>query len=469
MIVRQPGVLFSIMKPQIKIKNLSVTYFKGKSNEVRALQNINLEIFPGEFVIFFGPSGCGKSTLMYSIAGLEKGIDGEIFIDEQNIKDMSTKQFEEYHQKKIGMIFQAYYLISSLSVAKNVMLPQIAIGGDKKERSEKADKLLKHFGVYEQKGKLPQELSGGQQQRVAICRSLINEPDIIFADEPVGNLDSKSSEDVMELLAKLNSEQKKTIILVTHDSRHLDLADRVFYLKDGKHEQTKANRKIFQPKRQLLPEEKESYEKLRQTYKKLDDVDDNVSLEYYKAKNIATEILIGLSVDEMEGIEQRIDQLLSSGSGNYDPIFSYLDKGNKQGGLDMDVRTAKKLTKKFGELSRIIHEFSKEVINPGEHAENVRQYLYTEFEIKSKNQKIDDLVNKVILKRLENDIDKDEFEKILDKAKSKGGAGFDSRLAHKMARRMELIMLGKYQLMMRQPSKKLELIDRKETDNQDES
>ena len=121
------------MKAQVRVKNLDVTYFKGKNNEVKALKNISLEIFPGEFIIFFGPSGCGKSTLLYSIAGLESGIDGDIYIDEKNISEMKDREFEKYHQTKIGMVFQAYYLIPSISVLKNVVLPQMAIGKGAKE------------------------------------------------------------------------------------------------------------------------------------------------------------------------------------------------------------------------------------------------------------------------------------------------------------------------------------------------
>ena len=177
-------------EPIIKIKELNVVYFMGKSNEVHALRNINLEIYPGEFIIFFGPSGCGKSTLLYSIAGLETNINGNIMLNGKDIASMKQKELEDFHRQKIGMIFQAYYLISSLSVANNVVLPQIFIEKNRIERKKKALELLQHFGVSGEADKLPSELSGGQQQRVAICRSLMNDPEVLLADEPVGNLDS---------------------------------------------------------------------------------------------------------------------------------------------------------------------------------------------------------------------------------------------------------------------------------------
>jgi putative ABC transport system ATP-binding protein len=220
-------------QPIISVRKLSVTYFPGKSNEVRALKDVELEIFPGEFVIFFGPSGCGKSTLLYSLSGLEKNISGEILVKGVDLPTMKPRQREAFHQRTIGMIFQAYYLIPSLSVLENVTLPQVALGEVPHVRTSKATALLQKFGVSEQARKLPNELSGGQQQRVAICRSVMNDPDILFADEPVGNLDSKSTEEVMKLLRELNERDKKTVILVTHDPSHLHHAHRVFYMRDG--------------------------------------------------------------------------------------------------------------------------------------------------------------------------------------------------------------------------------------------
>jgi len=163
-------------KPIIEVKKMNVTYFPGKNNEVRALNDINLEIFPGEFIIFFGPSGCGKSTLLYSISGLERNITGDILVKGDNLRTMNEKTRENFHQKTIGMVFQAYYLIPSLSVLQNIALPQMALNGSIKEREERGQKLLDQFGVGKQGEKLPTELSGGQQQRVAICPPVMNAP-----------------------------------------------------------------------------------------------------------------------------------------------------------------------------------------------------------------------------------------------------------------------------------------------------
>ena len=233
--------------PLIEVKKLNVVYFPGKNNEVHALKDISLEIYPGEFIIFFGPSGCGKSTLLYSISGLETNISGDVLVEGQNLPTMTKKQHEVFHQKTIGMVFQAFYLIPSLSVLQNIALPQMALNAGTAAREERAVKLMERFGIAAQAGKLPQELSGGQQQRVALCRSLMNDPEILFADEPVGNLDSKSSEEVMKLLRELNDRDKKTVILVTHDPSHLHNAHRVFYMRDGQlvrqQENTEAQRR----------------------------------------------------------------------------------------------------------------------------------------------------------------------------------------------------------------------------------
>ena len=218
----------------IKIKDLSVLYNEGKSNEVRALENINLEIFPQEYLIIFGPSGCGKSTLLYSISGLQKPTYGKVEIDGQDINAMSKLEKAEFHRRKIGMIFQAFYLVDSLSVMDNVCLPKVFTGDRDEDRKEAGRKLLERFGIHQQADKFSSELSGGQKQRTSIARSLINNPEIIFADEPVGNLDSKSSFNVMSILSELNEKDKKTIILVTHDPAHLAYGDRVVHMKDGK-------------------------------------------------------------------------------------------------------------------------------------------------------------------------------------------------------------------------------------------
>lgn len=441
-------------KPIIKIENLNVTYFPGKDNEVKALQNINLELYPSEFIIFFGPSGCGKSTLMYSIAGLQPNVKGDIYVDEKNLSKMSPKEIEIYHQKKTGMVYQAFYLINSITVLKNVQMPQIAIGAKKKEREKRATELLEHFGVKAQAHKLPMELSGGQQQRVAICRALVNDPDILLADEPVGNLDSKSAHDVMSLLQELNQKQKKTVILVTHDPSYLGYAHRVVYMRDGKLIEVKVNNSVAQVESEgLKPSIPKELELLVRTYSSILPNQIGGLLIPFKAKQIVSEVLTEMNLEGINKIEKMVEKLLISGNEDNNVTFDFLDKDESKGGMGMDKRTARYLTDKIKDVVKEIKTLEgkeKEMENnndpngkPNE-LRHIRNYLLNTFEVDLKNtdelKKIDALINE----RLENKIDKSQLQKLLDLPINKGGGGIDKRIAQKMAQRLELLILGKY-------------------------
>ena len=447
------------MNPIIKIKNLSVTYFLGRSNEARALRDVSLEIYPGEFIIFFGPSGCGKSTLLYAIAGLETNTTGGIYVDNKNIAEFGHKELGRYHQKKTGMVFQAFYLINSLSVLKNVILPQIAIGGKKKERKERAVKLLEHFSVKEQADKLPNELSGGQQQRVAICRALVNDPDILFADEPVGNLDSKSSGDVMRLFQDLNEKQKKTIILVTHDLSHLNIAHRVFYMKDGAVIKVKVNKAINQTiassqEEENKPSLSKDLELLARTFSNISGSVGNLLMPF-KAKQITAEALTGMTDEEISKIENKVEGLLMKGMEDNNMMFKYLDDEIEKGGLGMDKRTAKKLAEQIKGIVKEIKILEQEESSSAPQADagmtakdkeitQVRHYLLNAFDAQIKEFSAVEIIDKAIKKRLENKTDKKAFQEKLDLPIKKGGAGLDKRTAKKMAKRLELLILGKY-------------------------
>lgn len=220
--------------PIIAIDKLRIIYNQGKSNEVRALEETNLSIFPQEYVIIYGPSGCGKSTLLYSVAGLQAPTYGDINIRGKALSQMKRKEQVELHQRGVGMVFQAFYLIESLNILDNVCLPKVLMGADPDERRAAGIALLRRFGIVEQAEKFPAQLSGGQKQRVAIARALINNPEIILADEPVGNLDSESADNVLKILKELHTIDKKTVVMVTHNPEHLVYADRVIHMKDGR-------------------------------------------------------------------------------------------------------------------------------------------------------------------------------------------------------------------------------------------
>ena len=217
----------------IELKNVAKYYYMG-DNIVKALDDINIIIEKGDFVAIMGPSGSGKSTGMNLTGSLDLATKGEIFLDGINIEQLSESELAQIRGQKIGFIFQSFNLIPNLTALENVTLPMIFQGVDKEERIKKAEKVLEKVGLKDRMDHYPNQLSGGQQQRVAIARALANNPDIILADEPTGNLDTKTGEIVIEFLQKLNKEGR-TIIMVTHDPElAMTHAKTVYWLKDGK-------------------------------------------------------------------------------------------------------------------------------------------------------------------------------------------------------------------------------------------
>ena len=219
------------MSDMISIKNLNKVYKTG-SVEVHALKNINLEIKHGEFIAIMGHSGSGKSTLMNILGCLDRPTSGEYLLDGIDIKDQSQDELSLIRNKKIGFVFQAFNLIPRINVLKNVELPMIYAKTKVSRRKQRAVELLEKVGLGERTDHLPNELSGGQKQRVAIARALANNPPIILADEPTGNLDTQSSEEIMEIFRELNREGS-SVILVTHEPDIAEYADRVILFKDG--------------------------------------------------------------------------------------------------------------------------------------------------------------------------------------------------------------------------------------------
>lgn len=217
----------------IGLKEVWKTYKQGEEGEVNALKKVNLEISKGDFVAVMGPSGSGKSTCMNLIGSLDVPTKGDIFLDKHNIAHLSESDLAQVRGKKIGFIFQQFNLIPNLTAKENVMLPMVFQEISENERNEKAEKLLKMVDLGDRADHYPSELSGGQQQRVAIARSLANDPEVILADEPTGNLDTKTGDKVMKFLDELNK-KGKTIIIVTHEpDLAMKHARKIYWLKDG--------------------------------------------------------------------------------------------------------------------------------------------------------------------------------------------------------------------------------------------
>lgn len=220
------------MEDVIRLEEVSKIYRMGE-NEVKALNHANIIIKKGEFVAIMGPSGSGKSTAMNLTGSLDTPTQGKIFLGRHNIADLDESDLAQIRGKRIGFIFQSFNLIPNLTAKENVMLPMTFQGIDEDEREEKAEKLLKMIDLGDRMDHYPNQLSGGQQQRVAIARSLANDPEMILADEPTGNLDSKTGEKVMGFLNELN-DQGRTIVMVTHDAKLAqEHSKKIYWLKDG--------------------------------------------------------------------------------------------------------------------------------------------------------------------------------------------------------------------------------------------
>lgn len=220
------------MNPIISVRNLVKTYFMG-ANVVNALQGVDLNIFKNEYVALMGPSGSGKSTLMNLIGCLDTPTSGEYILNGSNVSTMDDGELAAVRNKEIGFVFQTFNLLPRLSALENVALPLVYAGIGKSERIEKAKHVLNSVGLTDRMDHKPNELSGGQRQRVAVARALVNDPSIILADEPTGNLDSKTSYEIIGLFEEIHA-LGNTIVLVTHEPDIAEFAHRIVKMKDGK-------------------------------------------------------------------------------------------------------------------------------------------------------------------------------------------------------------------------------------------
>mgnify|MGYP004526387413 FL=1 len=215
----------------LKVENLVKTYGEG-DNIVNAVDNISLSVNKGEFVAIVGASGSGKSTLLHLLGGVDRPTNGKIYIDGNEINNMNNDKLAIFRRRQIGIVYQFYNLIPILTVEENISLP-CDLDGNKPDK-ERMNLILKSFGLFERRNHLPNELSGGQQQRTSIARALINNPAILLADEPTGNLDSKSTEEIMSILKMSNRDFNQTIIMITHNLEIAKEADRIITIQDGK-------------------------------------------------------------------------------------------------------------------------------------------------------------------------------------------------------------------------------------------
>jgi len=435
------------IRPCIEVKGLNMVYNQGKPNESKSLTDVNLKIYPQEYVIIFGPSGCGKSTLLYTLAGFQKPTSGEVIVEGQDINQFSKKEKVEFHRRKIGMVFQSFFLISSLKILDNICLPKVFIGEGPDEREKKGRELLERFGIKEQADKFPVELSGGQRQRVAITRSLMNDPDILIADEPVGNLDSKSSFNVMSILRELNEKDKKTIILVTHDPSHLSFGNKVVHMSDGKivkieevverkEAVLKGEDEILVKKETVAPE----VQMLMRSFQNFSPTQIGMLLIPFKAQEFLSHIFFNVPEEQINIARNKLQEVIS-GRTTIEEFEKLLDSDEKKGGLNWDRRIVKKVVGRV----KVIMEISKKI--DSEKIEDssllIAKYLVNFLKLHFSDDQIAGLARLVRL-RIENKLSIVELRKGLDRPASERGMGLDKRTATKIAREVEIMMLARF-------------------------
>lgn len=454
--------------PIISVEKLKIIYNQNKSNEVRSLDGVDVQIFPHEYVIIHGPSGCGKSTLMYSIGGFQIPTEGEVTVEGKQISKMSPREIVNLHQIGVGMIFQAFYLIPTLTVLDNICLPRTFMGEDLKTRRRAGMDLLQRFDIVEQAYKFPSQLSGGQKQRVAIARSLVNNPQIILADEPVGNLDSESAKNVLQILKDLNEIDKKTIIMVTHNPEHLYYGDRIIHMKDGKiigEEVNKEKRPLdyFENLRKVAVDEKDKaaekklldkdgQEKidlpnelklLMRMFKGLDASQLGALLVPFKAKQLLAYALAELNDEQISMAENFLKELLFRNI-KIDELPNKLDMNFEDGGANWNRSRARSFS---GRINQIVSQADLQMqLKSNKKDEAVLfmcKYLQEMFHLRLDETAATRFFS-LIKMRFDSKMDGFELKKQLDMAKLMGGVGLNKVTAEKLVREMEIIMLLKY-------------------------
>lgn len=447
-----PYSLFSILyllfqtmaKPLIVCRDLTITYNKGKSNEFKALQGVNTDIYEGEYIILFGPSGCGKSTLMYAIQGSLPPGDGTLLIRGDDVYSYPPADRVYFQRYVMGIIFQSFNLIGSLSVLDNVALPMIFCDANKATRERRAQALLDRFGVGQVSHKIPSMLSGGQQQRVSVARSMVNDPQILLADEPTGNLDSVSTQQVMDKIDEINTFDMRTIIMVSHNAAHLSYAHRVYYLKDGF-----IVREVVNPQRKQIKPVKEG-ETIVTELEQLARLFPYDSVDTLRVKSLTNYLTQDYTFDQIVRLEKAI-RLLIKGKIHKKLFTQALMRKYEEGGVGIDRATAERmadfsvqLVKQADDVHRFRSDNESDAAFFEQHkfAERVREYLLMHHRIPL-TKKMSENMASLIADRLSGIIGDAGFNAGLTDSERQGGLGLKEKIADDISRYMEkLIALG---------------------------
>lgn len=428
-------------KPLIIARDLSIIYNKGKSNEFRALQGVNTDIYEGEYIILFGPSGCGKSTLMYAIQGSLPPGEGTLLIKGDDVYSYPPSERVYFQRYVMGIIFQSFNLIPSLSVLDNVALPMIFCNADKTSRERRAQSLLDRFGVGHVSHKIPAMLSGGQQQRVSVARSMVNDPKILLADEPTGNLDSVSTQQVMDKIDEINTFDRRTIIMVSHNAAHLSYAHRVYYLKDGF-----IVREVVNPQRKQIKPVREG-ETIVTELEQLARLFPYDSVETLRVKSMVNFLTQDYTFDQLIRIEHAV-ALFIQGKIDRDAFIKSLVLPLERGGVEIEEKEARRMAStasKMMEHSVDIKRFRARkdndniFFNQHKLAERMRDHLVHQFSIKLTKEQDENMVE-LIADRVTGVIDGAEMNERFSNGVRSHGLALSEREADDLTRYFEKII-----------------------------
>jgi putative ABC transport system ATP-binding protein len=428
-------------KPLIVCRDLSIIYNKGKSNEFKALTGVNTDIYEGEYIILFGASGSGKSTLMYSIQGSLPPGEGTLLIRGDDIYSYPPEERVYFQRYVMGIIFQSFNLIGSLSVLDNVALPMIFCDADKTTRERRAQSLLDRFGVGHVSHKIPAMLSGGQQQRVSVARSMVNDPKILLADEPTGNLDSVSTQQVMDKIDEINTFDRRTIIMVSHNAAHLSYAHRVYYLKDGL-----IVREVVNPQRKQIKPVREG-ETIVTELEQLARLYPYDSVDTLRVKSMVNYLTQEYTYRQLIRLEHAI-ALFIKGKIDKEHFIKSLVLPYERGGVEVSEKVAREMAHKTERLisqSDDIRRFRAKKENDNiffsQHhlAERLRGHLLGVFRIKLSKEQDTNLVE-TIADRVTGVIEEEQFNERLIMGVRSGGLGLAESEADELTRYFEKII-----------------------------
>lgn len=428
-------------KPLIVARDLSIIYNKGKSNEFRALTGVNTDIYEGEYIILFGPSGCGKSTLMYAIQGSLPPGEGTLLIKGDDVYAYPPEERVYFQRHVMGIIFQSFNLIGSLSVLDNVALPMIFCDADKKTRNRRAQSLLDRFGVGMVSHKIPAMLSGGQQQRVSVARSMVNDPKIVLADEPTGNLDSVSTQQVMDKIDEMNTFDRRTIIMVSHNAAHLSYAHRVYYLRDGR-----IVREVVNPQRKQIKPVKEG-ETIVTELEQLARLFPYDSVPTLRVKSLVNYLTQDYTFDQLGRLERATEHFIA-GKIDRDSYIRSIMLHYDKGGVGIPEPEAKRMAKQAelmlnqaDDIRRFRNQYGKDHAFFDQHklAERLRDHILKTHRLTLDKKRDSNLVD-VIADRVVGVIAEAEFHERLQKGVTVGGLALSESEADDVTRYFEKLI-----------------------------